>query len=147
VDTAAPVPCSGHSSTVLQTQGECVRETLQNLHRRGLSEAAIARIRDQAETVMADVLDTYTRHVAEGEVGGTGSARASDAPASAGACPTGLLYGRIQSGKTAAMIATSALSIDNGFRVVIVMTSNYIELVNQTLARFRDLEGPRRGTD
>ncbi len=42
--------------------------------------------------------------------------------------PTGLVYGRIQSGKTRAMIASTALAFDNGFRVSVVMTSNINDL-------------------
>jgi hypothetical protein len=45
---------------------------------------------------------------------------------------TGLVYGRIQSGKTRAMIASTALAFDNGFRISIVMTSNINDLVSQT---------------
>lgn len=46
--------------------------------------------------------------------------------------PAGLVYGRIQSGKTRAMITSTALAFDNGFRVSIVMTSNINDLVSQT---------------
>jgi hypothetical protein len=53
------------------------------------------------------------------------------------------MYGRVQSGKTAAMILTSALCLDNGFKVVIVLTANTVALVRQTTARFRSLDGPR----
>jgi hypothetical protein len=42
-----------------------------------------------------------------GEVGAGGSARATDIPPLGGTCPTGLLYGRIQSGKTVAMIIST----------------------------------------
>jgi hypothetical protein len=45
---------------------------------------------------------------------------------------TGLVYGRIQSGKTRAMISTTALAFDNGFRISVVMTSNINDLVSQT---------------
>ena len=45
---------------------------------------------------------------------------------------TGLVYGRIQSGKTRAMIASTALAFDNGFRISVVMTSNINDLVSQT---------------
>lgn len=44
----------------------------------------------------------------------------------------GLVYGRIQSGKTRAMIASTALAFDNGFRISIVVTSNINDLVTQT---------------
>src|SRR5260370_16664015 len=41
----------------------------------------------------------------------------------ASAC-TGLIYGRIQSGKTRAMIIGSALAFDNNIRVVVAFTTN-----------------------
>jgi hypothetical protein len=45
---------------------------------------------------------------------------------------TGLVYGRIQSGKTRAMIASTAMAFDNGFRISVVLTSNINDLVTQT---------------
>lgn len=55
---------------------------------------------------------------------------------------TGLVYGRIQSGKTRAMISTTALAFDNGFRISVVMTSNINDLVSQTHIDFsRGLPG------
>ena len=49
---------------------------------------------------------------------------------------TGLVYGRIQSGKTRAMIASTALAFDNRFRISVVMTSNINDLVSQTHVDF-----------
>jgi hypothetical protein len=49
---------------------------------------------------------------------------------------TGLVYGRIQSGKTRAMIASTAMAFDNGFRISVVMTSNINDLVTQTHGDF-----------
>lgn len=49
----------------------------------------------------------------------------------------GLIYGRIQSGKTRAMIVSAAMAIDSGFRVVVVITSDIDKLVDQTRNRFR----------
>jgi hypothetical protein len=55
---------------------------------------------------------------------------------------TGLVYGRIQSGKTRAMIASTAMAFDNGFRISVVMTSNINDLVAQTHVDFsRGLPG------
>ena len=72
-------------------------------------------------------------------------------PSSGRIPPTSLLYGRVQSGKTAAMVLTAALALDNGFKIVMVLTADNVELVRQTSDRFRDLDGPRvsvnRGTD
>jgi hypothetical protein len=52
------------------------------------------------------------------------------------------LYGRVQSGKTVAMIAFCAAAIDNGFRVIVVLTSDFVKLVEQTADRFAALDGP-----
>jgi len=49
---------------------------------------------------------------------------------------TGLIYGRIQSGKTRAMIASSAQLFDEGVKIIVILTSNMNELVRQTYERF-----------
>jgi hypothetical protein len=40
------------------------------------------------------------------------------------------------------MIVTSALAVDNGFRVIVVVTSDSLELVEQTRSRFELIDGP-----
>lgn len=54
-----------------------------------------------------------------------------------GTIPTGLLYGRIQSGKTRTMILTSALAIDRKFKVILVLTTDNNDLVQQTYDAFK----------
>ena len=49
----------------------------------------------------------------------------------------GLILGRIQAGKTNAMIATSALAIDSGYKLVVVLTSDNTWLYEQTVGRFK----------
>jgi len=107
-----------------------------------MARAALESIRTQANEIVGDIVGAYSTRVAQGEVGSGGSSRASGAPPLNGECPTGLLYGRVQSGKTAAMIVTTALAIDNGFRIIVVLTSNNLELVKQTAKRFEVLNGP-----
>src|SRR5205809_2551809 len=107
-----------------------------------MPRGALESIRSQANHIVGDIVAAYSTRVALGEVGAGGSFRASAAPPMAGECPTGLLYGRVQSGKTAAMIVTTALAIDNGFRIIVVLTSNNLELVKQTAKRFEVLNGP-----
>lgn len=137
---------TGSSSPAIVADGECLRATLDRLrtgqNSKPMSAESVERLREQAQDLISEVVNAYGLHVALGEVGARGAARASDAPALSGDCPTGLLYGRIQSGKTAAMVVATAMAIDNGFRVVLVLTSNYTELVRQTALRFRALEGP-----
>ncbi len=104
-----------------------------------MSEASLHKIKADALALLARVVGVYAADIAEGEVGADGSARAS---ASTPTKPcTGLLYGRIQSGKTVAMIALVAAALDNGFRAVVVLTSDNTKLVAQTADRFGVLEG------
>jgi hypothetical protein len=108
-----------------------------------MKRAAVEAILGQAVRFTQSIVDEYTVSVAAGEVGENGSATASEDPIIGDRPPTALLYGRVQSGKTAAMVLTAALALDNGFRIIIVLTADNIELVRQTASRFKDLEGPR----
>ena len=51
--------------------------------------------------------------------------------------------GRVQSGKTAAMVLSAAAALDNGFRIVVVVTANNVALVRQTADRFKAIDRPR----
>ncbi len=144
---APPVTSHGFDQLLaLKTDGPCVTETLNQLERgyagKPMPRQVLDKVRLQAESALSDILTAYSANVAKGEVGAHGSARASAEPPIGGKCPTGLLYGRIQSGKTNAMIITTALALDNGFRTIVVFTSNFVKLVHQTLERFRVLGGP-----
>jgi hypothetical protein len=133
--TSMPMPS-------LRTDGACLTGTLENLGSgaKPMAPAALAKIKSDALDMLGRVVSVYERQIATGEVGANGSGTAS---ASIPAVPsTGLLYGRIQSGKTVAMIALVAAAIDNGFRVIVVLTSDNVKLVEQTTERFGDLEGP-----
>lgn len=136
----------GSVAPSMTTDGPCLTGTLENLKAgiasRALDSETLTRVRSDALELLSKVLSVYTAQVAAGEVGSGGTRLASSAPPSAGQCPTGLLYGRVQSGKTVAMIAFAAAAIDNGFRVVVVLTSDYLKLVEQTAKRFGDLSGP-----
>ncbi len=104
-----------------------------------MSAASLEKIKADALALLGKVVVVYSDSIAPGEVGSDGSAEASAGEATR-PC-TGLLYGRIQSGKTVAMIALVAAAIDNGFRVVVVLTSDNTKLVAQTAERFGALEG------
>jgi hypothetical protein len=113
------------------------------LRAKPMTEDAVDAVFRQVEPFAAQLVDTYTREIAAGEVGVAGSAEASMDAILAPQPPRELLYGRIQSGKTVAMILTSALCLDNGFRIVVVLTTDSVALVQQTASRFKALEGPR----
>jgi hypothetical protein len=77
------------------------------LRSRPMSEAAVDSALEQAERFADILVDLYEEQIAPGEVGSDGAARASEAHIAANRGPTALMYGRVQSGKTAAMILTA----------------------------------------
>ena len=142
----ASIPTTASSAPRLVVDGKCLTGTIERLAgghgSKPMERSALQHSKAQAEDMLAHIVRQYQQDVASGEVGAEGGARASEGAPVAGRCPTGLLYGRVQSGKTVAMIILSALAIDNGFRVIVVFTSNYLKLVEQTASRFEALEGP-----
>lgn len=108
-----------------------------------MSAEAVDATFSQARAFAARLVDLYSRDVAVGEVGPSGTGQASNAPILSGTPPRALLYGRVQSGKTVSMILTAALCLDNMFRIVVVLTTDNVALVRQTAGRFKDLAGPR----
>lgn len=131
----------------IEQNGAVTRGTRQNLldglRSAPMPAAAVDAVLEQALQFVEEVTDTYSAEVAAGEVGLGGSGRASDAAILGERPPRALLYGRIQSGKTVGMILTAALCLDNGFRVVVVLTTDNVALVRQTAFRFKNLDGPR----
>ena len=122
--------------TLARLDGPCITKTIKRI--RNMPPDALAAVRVQSEELIGQVLDVYARDIAPGEVGHDGSGLAGSTAVGMNG-PTGLLYGRIQSGKTVAMITFTALAVDNGFRIIIVLTTNFLELVKQTKDRFNDL--------
>ena len=139
--TAAPSQSNGGTTPppAVQLDGECLRKTMRRLSL--APEARDALIRQSGELIVK-IVASYAAEYGDGEVGADGAAKVIGRrrPRSSEFGPTGLLYGRIQSGKTVAMITSTAMAIDNGFRVVIVLTTNFVELVKQTNDGFNDLE-------
>ncbi len=122
--------------------GTC-ENLIQGLRAKSMPREAVNNALRQAAEFTEKLVEVYSGQVAANEVGPDGSARASDLPIIANRLPTVLLYGRVQSGKTAAMILTSALALENGFRVIVVLTADNVALVEQTANRFKALDGPR----
>src|SRR4030095_9726305 len=134
------------SAVQMITDGTCLRGTLENLASglgaKPLPDTALVKIRTDALRLLEAVLQVYVTDVAAGEVGVRGSQRANSGTPTSGRCPTVWLYGRVQSGKTVAMITFCAAAIDNGFRVIVVLTSDFVKVVEQTADRFAALDGP-----
>jgi hypothetical protein len=143
----SPLASRKNSLMPIHTNGPVLtgtrRNLIQGLRAAPMMEVAVDAIIRQAVNFTERVVDTYESQVAHNEVGAEGSGRASVEPIAGIRPPTALMYGRVQSGKTAAMILSSALCLDNGFRVVVVLTANSVALVNQTASRFKAIDGPR----
>src|ERR1700716_3137609 len=50
----------------------------------------------------------------------------------------GLVYGLVQSGKTGVLSVSGAIGADEGYRTIIILTSDIDPLYEQTLARARE---------
>ena len=60
-------------------------------------------------------------------------------PLSGGKAETnGLIYGLVQSGKTGVLTVTGAMGADEGYRTIIILTSDNDPLYEQTLGRVRE---------
>lgn len=132
----------GSSGIEIVVDGACLTGTLANLGSgpKPLGPESLKKAHADATSLLGEVVRAYAAEVAVGEVGANGSGRAATTQPIV-QCPTGLLYGRVQSGKTVAMICFTAAALDNGFRVVVVLTSDFVKLVEQTAQRFGALEG------
>lgn len=108
-----------------------------------MPQEAIDNILGQVAEFTELLVDVYSGQIAPNEVGRDGTATASENPIISARVPTVLMYGRVQSGKTAAMILTSALALENGFRIIVVLTADNVALVEQTANRFKSMNGPR----
>ncbi|CAN5215775.1 hypothetical protein BH09MYX1_BH09MYX1_09330 [soil metagenome] len=135
-ESAGSATIVGAPTPTLRADGPCLTGTLAALP---MPAAAIDKIRADALDLLSRIVSVYSVEIATGEVGADGSGKAS--PSRPKKPCTGLLYGRIQSGKTVAMIGLVAAAIDNGFRVIIVLTSDNLTLVSQTTERFTALDG------
>jgi hypothetical protein len=139
--TALVPPGPNPSAVILETAGPCLRGTVRAL----IEDDGDAKMQPEHESVAVTEATRYAEAILEAYVEHYGIApavRAPDALASTG-FPTGLLYGLVQSGKTRAITLTTALLFDNGIRIVVVLTSNNVELVEQTAERLSLVEGVR----
>lgn len=125
---------------VIQLSGDCVDDFERTLERELGKQNAALTMKAAREAVEESVL-AYERAFGPGEVGINGSGEVAKRPPARGAIPndtTGLLYGKVQSGKTNAAIALTALAAANGFRCFVVLTSDNTLLGTQTFDRFRE---------
>jgi Z1 domain len=121
---------------MIEANGKNLREALDAI-RPSLAPAGRREASDNAAQIVSAIVKTYEAEVKSGEVGKNG-AGPKGAVGKNDSSPTGLVYGRIQSGKTRAMITSTALAFDNQFRVVVVITTDNNRLVDQTHQDFQN---------
>ena len=115
---------------MIQIAGRYLDSTLKNLD---LPTAEADAARTNAKNIVTKIVGAYAANISSDHVGKRSlPIQKGFAPSAHRHLLTGLVYGRIQSGKTRAMIASSALAFDNGFRIVVVLTSNINDPVSQT---------------
>jgi len=122
--------------SMLNLTGQNLKETLDAIKPK-LNSASRKDTTKNADQIVSAIVKTYDEKVKTGEVGKNGVGPTGTVQQSNDAAHTGLVYGRIQSGKTRAMITSTALAFDNKFQVVVVITSNNNRLVGQTHQDFQ----------
>jgi hypothetical protein len=123
--------------------GRCFRTFIEALAAE-TSPASAREVESKAQEVIRNCVREYVSAYGAGEVGATGSGQV----ASRSRPPhrvNGLLYGRVQSGKTNTSIATVALATANRFHCFVVLTSDNTWLGRQTADRFREQLGKGDG--
>lgn len=127
---------SGANEIFVVDDGPCLQGTVQAL----IDDEGDAKMSPQqrstavseAKRFATSILTAYISHFRTSSSGQAGGGAEPSAVS-----PSGLLYGCVQSGKTRAITLTSAMLFDNGIKVVVVLTSNNVELVEQTVARLQ----------
>jgi hypothetical protein len=132
-------------SGALDVSGECFRSVVKLLTAATTENSALLTKRKAVDVVM-NCVKCYQKAFGGNDVGAGGTGRVSKAY-SVGIAPgtNGLMYGRVQSGKTNASITAVALANANGFKCFVVLTSDNIWLGKQTVDRFRDQLGAGGG--
>lgn len=123
--------------TMLNLNGQNLKEALDAIKPK-LDTSGRKDTTKNADQIVSAIVKTYDEKVKAGEVGKDGNGPVGEVQQSNDVAQTGLVYGRIQSGKTRAMITSAALAFDNGFKVIVVITSNNNRLVGQTHQDFQN---------
>ncbi|BBD59381.1 hypothetical protein NIES2109_21640 [Nostoc sp. HK-01] len=130
--------------TPIEINGDCIDRLIKRLEKKiGLKEAN--KLKETAIEVVQNCVNVYSENFGVGDVGKNSKGIVGQLYKGQDPIPngtTGLIYGRVQSGKTNTTIATLALAHENNFRCFIVLTSNNTWLGEQTANRFNNqIEG------
>ena len=127
----------------IETNGYCVDKLLaRNSEKMGSDNAE--QLEAAASEITSNCVDVYSQKFGIGDVGAGSSGIVGNLYKST-SIPngtTGLIYGKVQSGKTITTIASLAMLSANRFQCFIVLTSDNTWLGTQTAKRFRmELDG------
>ncbi len=131
------------SEIPINTDGYCINKLLDKVKTK-IGNKAADQLKQTAVEVVQNCVDVYSKTFGSGDVGATGTGIVSKPYRSKSKNKdekipygtTGLIYGKVQSGKTNTTIATLALAQANQFRCFIVLTSDNTWLGKQTADRF-----------
>ncbi|WP_256874311.1 Z1 domain-containing protein [Nostoc sp. C057] len=126
--------------TPIEINGDCIDRLIKRLEKQiGAKEAN--QLKKTAIEIVQNCVNVYSENFGIGDVGKNSTGLVGQPYKGTDAIPngtTGLIYGRVQSGKTNTTIATLALAHENNFRCFIVLTSNNTWLGEQTANRFNN---------
>lgn len=129
------------SEISIKTDDYCINKFIDRV-RSKIGETAAKQLKQTAVEVVQNCVDVYSTTFGSSDVGFTGKGIVSKPYKSQNKDEkipygtTGLIYGKVQSGKTNTTIATLALAQANQFRCFIVLTSDNTWLGKQTADRF-----------
>jgi hypothetical protein len=122
----------------IKTDGYCI-DHFTNTIKDKIGDLEAEKLRNTACEIVQNCVDIYSNTFGDDDVGTNGKGivtnhyKEKEIPNGT----TGLIYGKVQSGKTNITIATLALAEANKFRCFIVLTSNNTTLGKQTAERFK----------
>lgn len=127
------------SKTNITADERCINNLIKRIKAKIGNESA-TKLKETATNIVQNCVDVYVNNFGAGDVGATGTGMVSNPHQKNDILngTTGLIYGRVQSGKTNTTIATLAIAQENGFRCFIVLTSDNTWLGKQTAARFNN---------
>ncbi len=117
------------SKISIETDGDCINKLIDKVKNK-IGDKPAEQLKQTAIEIVQNCVDVYSKTFGSGDVGAEGTGIVSklykgknkDDKIPYGT--TGLIYGKVQSGKTNSTIATLALAQANQFRCFIVLTSD-----------------------
>ncbi|MBE9004537.1 Z1 domain-containing protein [Fortiea sp. LEGE XX443] len=133
------------TNTPIENNGDCINRLIKRLEKQ-IGQKEANQLKETAIEVVQNCVNVYSENFGAGDVGKNSTGLVKQLYKGQDPIPngtTGLIYGRVQSGKTNTTIATLALAHENNFRCFIILTSDNTWLGKQTADRFNNqIKGP-----